>query len=323
MTAEAREPAQAADPERPESPEGAEGWLTQGERGALWGMRLVFRLARLFGRWPVRQLVRVIALYYALFDKTARRASHDWLTRIHGAPPTRKAVRGHIFRFAQVALDRVFLLQGESRCFEVTRTGDHHLAALVEANQGAVLLGAHLGSFEAMRAGAKDEALPLSIVGHFENARMINALLEELDPGMAARVIHVGGDPVSLALTVRDRVAEGGLIALLGDRVGLNDKSVRVPFLGEPAPFPTGPFLLAAMLRCPVYLVFGLYSEPNRYDLYCEPFAERIALPRPRRQEALREWVARFAERLEHYARKAPDNWFNFYDFWDGGADES
>ena len=23
-----------------------------------------------------------------------------------------------------------------------------------------------------------------------------------------------------------------------------------------------------------------------------------------------------YAERLEHHARRAPDNWFNFYDFW-------
>ena len=49
---------------------------------------------------------------------------------------------------------------------------------------------------------------------------------------------------------------------------------------------PSGPYLLAALLRCPVYLTFGLFHEPNRYDLYCEPFADRIDLPRGAREES-------------------------------------
>ena len=90
-------------------------------------------------------------------------------------------------------------------------------------------------------------------------------------------------------------------------------------FCGAEAAFPTGPFLLASALKCPVYLVFGLYFEPNRYELFCEPFADRIELPRAARAEALRAVVQRYAERLEHYARQAPDNWFNFHDFWRTG----
>ena len=89
-----------------------------------------------------------------------------------------------------------------------------------------------------------------------------------------------------------------------------------MPFLGAPASFPTGPYLLAAALGCPVYLGFGLYHEPNRYALYCEPFAERVVLPRATRAEAVRDHVARYAARLEHFCRLAPYNWFNFYDFW-------
>lgn len=315
MTAPASAPDSAPD-RAPASAPGDTGWLTRGERGALLGIRLVFWMARVLGRWPTRQFVRLLALYYATFDAAAARASHDWLTRVHGRPATRAETRAHILRFAQVALDRIYLLQGATHGFRVTRTGSHHLEGLVARRQGAVLLGAHLGSFEAMRAGAREETLPLYIVGHFENARMINALLARIAPEMAGRVIHAGGDPVAFALRIRELVEGGALVAILGDRVGLNDKAIEVPFLGQPARFPTGPFLLAAILRCPVYLVFGLYFDPDRYDLYCEPFAERVELPRGHREEALRAIVERYAERLEAHARKAPDNWFNFYDFW-------
>ncbi len=291
-------------------------WLTQRERGALAGIRLMFWIATLFGRWPAQQVVRVIALWYALFDRSARRASRAWLERVYGRTVKFREIYRHVLCFARVALDRVFLLLGAHGACVVNRTGNHYLRELARERRGAVLLGAHLGSFEAMRAGAKNEQLPLNIVGHFENARMINALLEQLDPQLSARVLHVGQDPVGFALNVRERLAQGELVAILADRVGLNDKRVEVEFFGKPAPFPTGPFLLASVLKCPVYLVFGLYFEPNRYELFCEPFAERIELPRRERAAALEAVVQRYARRLEDYARKAPNNWFNFYDFW-------
>ena len=30
----------------------------------------------------------------------------------------------------------------------------------------------------------------------------------------------------------------------------------------------------------------------------------------------VREAIEAYARRLEHHARSAPHNWFNFYDFW-------
>jgi predicted LPLAT superfamily acyltransferase len=295
-------------------------WLSQRERGAIAGMRFVLWLATAFGRAPARQFMRLIALWYFLFDRSARAASRVWLTRVYARPARLLEIYRHILRFARVTLDRVFLLLGHSSGFVVNRTGHQYLEGLARARRGAVLMGAHLGSFEAMRAGAANEHLPLNIVGHFENARMVNALLERLDPAKAARVLHVGQDPVGFAMRVSERLEQGEMVAILADRVGLNDKQVVVDFLGAPAAFPTGPFLLASALKCPVYLVFGLYFEPNRYELFCEPFAERIELPRGARQAALAAVVQRYAERLEHYARLAPDNWFNFHDVWKSAA---
>jgi len=291
-------------------------WLSQRERGAVIGIRFVFWYATLFGRWPARQFVRLLALFYAAFDRNAKRASRAWLERVYARPASWFDVYHHISIFAQVALDRIFLLKGKTNIFDVNRTGNQHLIKLARERRGAILIGAHLGSFEAMRVSADEESFPLSIVGHFENARMINALLSEIDPEMADSVIHVGDDPIGSALAIRDRLAQGHMIAVLGDRVGLNEKTVSVDFFGKPALFPAGPFILAAALRAPVYLVFGLYYEPNRYELFCEPFAERIELPRNERGEALQRMVQKYAHAVERFCRKAPDNWFNFYDFW-------
>jgi len=274
-------------------------------------------MATVLGRAPARLLVRGIALWYALLDRPSRKASREWFQVVNGREPSFGMVYGHILRFAQTALDRIFLLRGKTSVFEVTRTGHHHLARAREAGKGAVLLGAHLGSFEAMRAGADQDDVSVNILGHFENARMVNALFAELNPQAAARVIHIGADSIDFIFKVQQRVEAGEFVAILGDRTGLNEKTVTVEFFGRPARFPVGPFMLASILKCPVMLTFGLYREPNRYDLHCEPFCERLELPRKNRQDHLRAHVQRFAERLEAYCRQAPDNWFNFYDFWE------
>jgi len=297
------------------APDGAT-WLNKRERGTLLGMRLALGMASLLGRGAMRPFVALVALWYRLFDRGTVAASRDWLRRVHGRPPRRGEIHAHIRCFTQVTLDRFYFLQGRTRGLVITSTGYAHIRRQQETGRGAILLGAHLGSFEAMRAGGAATGLPINVLGYFANARMINAFFQRLNPGMAARVIHLGEDPVGVMAAVRERLEAGEFVALLGDRPGLNDRVVRVPFLGQEASFPAGPFLLASLLRCPVFLVFGLYSEPNRYDLHCEPFAERIDLPRADRSRALQEVVRRYAGRLEARAREAPGNWFNFHDFW-------
>ena len=133
----------------------------------------------------------------------------------------------------------------------------------------------------------RSESLPLNIVGYFKNARLINGILEKLNPTLAARVINVERN-MNFMLALKERIDAGEMVALLADRVGLGDRVVEVELFGAPALLPAGPYWLAASLRCPVYLTFGLFHEPNRYDLYCEPFAERIELRRGERDSAAR-----------------------------------
>jgi predicted LPLAT superfamily acyltransferase len=291
-------------------------WLTRRERGTLLGIRAAFRIATLCGRSATKPIVAAVALYYSLFDRRVANASREWMRRALGRPARFRDVHRHLRTFAQTTLDKVFLLTDHTRALSFSRTGQDLLVAQRATGRGAILLGAHLGSYEAMRAGGDVDDFDIDILGYFANAKMINKLLSELSPKSAARVIHLGVDPVMVMARVAEEIAAGHFIATMGDRTGLSDRVVRVPFLGEEAPFPAGPFLMAAALRCPVYLVFGLYREPSHYDLHCEVFADRIDLPRRDREGALREWVRRYAERVEHHARAAPENWFNFFDFW-------
>ncbi|WP_165703659.1 hypothetical protein [Enhygromyxa salina] len=300
----------------------SEAWLARRERGSRTGIRALLLVTRVLGRRGGRALLRVIIFYFTIFAGPARRASRGWYQRAVGRSSFWTAYR-HLLRFAEVALDRVFLVRGELDHFEIEHHGTHLMREVLATGRGAILLGAHFGSFEVMRAAASDAQLPINILAHNANARLIAAFLDEVSGGRSrVRVIEINPQDKTYILEVKQRIDEGELVAVLGDRLGLNDRSTTVPFFGAPARFPSGPYIMASVLRCPVLMVFGTFEAPRRYLLRCELLAEQVELPRATRDQAITRYAAQFAQRLEHYAGAAPDNWFNFYDFWKMPTDE-
>jgi predicted LPLAT superfamily acyltransferase len=146
-------------------------------------------------------------------------------------------------------------------------------------------------------------------------------MLDALNPEIAAGVIDASQDGPSIAMAIKQATDEGALVALLVDRARPGEPALKVPFLGRDAPFPTAPWLIASALKVPVVLAFGLYRGGHRYHLAFESFSDSIAVPRQQRAQAVLSLIERYAARLEHHARHAPYNWFNFYDFW-GNEDE-
>jgi predicted LPLAT superfamily acyltransferase len=290
-------------------------WQDVAEKGSVFGIRIVVMLATTLGRRAARTVLPLLAAWYVGVDGPVRRASRDYLSRLHGRASLGDVYR-HVLCFCRVTVDRLFLARGDARPFALTFHGEEHLARLRTERRGALLVLAHVGSFEVLRSSTEARAFTLSFLGYFRNARMINAVLRELNASVDARLIEIRPHDPSFVFEVEKRVAQGELVGTMGDRVGHDGKAVVAPFLGAPARFPSGPFLLASALGCPVYLAFGLYREPNQYELHCEPFAERIELPRATRAASLAAYAGRYAARLEHYCRAAPHNWFNFYDFW-------
>jgi predicted LPLAT superfamily acyltransferase len=294
-----------------------EDWKQRREGGGRFAIWLIRSIGRYGGRGVARSLLPFITVYFLLRRSAERRDSQAYLTRVLGRRANWWDVARHIHCFASTILDRVFLLGGQLERFEVGVSGLESLHAPLDGGRGLLLLGSHLGSFEVLRVLARrrpDYAIRVVLdKGH--NPAMTQ-LLDELNPEIAAGVIDAGQDGPALMLQIQQALQSGALVALLADRVHSGEHSVDAPFLGDPARFPLTPLQVAAALKVPVVLGFGLYRGGNRYDLVFEPFSDGLDIPRPRRNAEIAALIRRYAERLEHHARSAPLNWFNFYDFW-------
>ncbi len=297
-------------------------WTTQEERGSPAALRLILWIALHLGRSPARAVLYPITLYFLLKAKSQRIASRLYLSRVLGQPASLFQVMRHIHCFAATILDRVYLLTGRFQGLDIHLHNDDLITERVASKQGVLLLGSHLGSFEAIRAlGISRERIPLKILMSPEHNRIITGILHTLNPEVAESVIPLGS--LGTAMAVKENLDNGVVVGLLGDRFDSGEPHVHCRFFGDQAPFPTGPMALAAATRVPVVLFFCLYRGGNRYDIHFELFAQRVALDPEQRADSLRDWTQKYADRLEHYARDAPYNWFNFYDFWeeqDGGG---
>jgi predicted LPLAT superfamily acyltransferase len=136
------------------------------------------------------------------------------------------------------------------------------------------------------------------------------------NPALASSVIPLGR--ADSLFKVQERLHRSSCVGMLGDRTLNEEGQMRVPFLGKAALSPPAPFRIALALKRPVVLMLGLYCGGNRYELYFEKLFEPDGVDRARRAAAIEEAVRLYAQRLEHYCRQAPYNWFNFYDFWKG-----
>jgi predicted LPLAT superfamily acyltransferase len=288
-------------------------WTHASERGSLPLIRFMVWMSLTLGRPFTRVLLRVIAAYFLAFGGASRRNIAAYLRRCLGRGPTLAEQYRVYLTFASTLHDRIYFLKDRFDLFDIRRSG----TGLIDAG-GMLLMGAHLGSFEAMRTCGRVLAGRRVVMAMYEdNARQINGVLSAVDPGAMRDVVPLGH--VESMLELRDRLDEGAIVGVLADRTLGNERTISVTFLGDEAQFPTGPMRMAAALRQRVLFMAGLYRGGNRYDVRFEEladFTDLEGLGRDERDARVRAAVERYAARLEHHCREAPDNWFNFHDFW-------
>ncbi|NUT16081.1 MAG: acyltransferase [Cupriavidus sp.] len=304
----------------------ARHWSRIGEATCVWGVWCLYAIHRLFGRGAFRAVLYPVVTYYWLAHGAARRASLDYLRRVHcviaaagGAdaePGARQTLR-HLYAFADTLLDKLLAIGGRYAFGNVTREGVEVMLRQIESGQGGIIVTAHMGCLELCRVLARHRrGLRLTVLVHTAHAQRFNRILSRIDPGATLQLYQVDDISPATAEELADKVHAGEFVAIAGDRAPAHGgRAVSVPFLGAPARFPVGPYVLAALLDCPLFAL-GCIRHGNGHLLRFTELARTVRLPRAGRAEALAGYARAYADWLAGLLVLSPYDWFNFYDFW-------
>lgn len=296
----------------------ATAWAREKERGNLKALRAMRWIATAAGRPLTRLALHPITLYFVLTSASARRESARYLARALGRQPRFSDLYRHFHSFASTVLDRVYLLQERYEQFELTWSGTEAMDEALAHGDGVLMIGAHFGSFEALRALGHGHGARVAMIMYEDNARLINETLAAIAPAVTLQTIALGR--LDAMLELRRWLDGGGIAGMLGDRTlpvsSQRSRNHRLEFLGAPASFSDGPFRLAAMLRRPLVFMTGVYHGANRYELRFMPLADFRGADNATREGLIDAAQRRYVELLETLCRERPFNWFNFFDFW-------
>ncbi|OXX71435.1 acyltransferase [Vibrio sp. V19_P1S1T109] len=304
-------------------------WSKRQERGTVLGIKALLAVYSLLGRPIFNLMLKLVMGYYYLTGKQARQASEQYLQHLQSYAnrrqitlPNHLSSYNHLLSFGHTMLDKLAAWKGDFSVKNLTIHGQESFQALVERKQGVLLLGSHLGNIELCRAlGRRHSHIKINALVFTEHAERFNAVMKAINPNSELNLIQVSRLGPDTAILLQQKIEQGEWVVIVGDRTSTSKetRAVWADFLGQPAPFPQGPFMLASVLKAPVYLLFGLRDERSKtphFNVYFEHFSDNIDLPRKERQAALAQVVQRYADRLEHYTLQAPLQWYNFFNFW-------
>lgn len=295
-------------------------WAQMQEWSLLWGMRLLFGVYRLCGRRVLQCCLYPVVSYYWLLNRTARLASSDYLQRIAACQPASQSLSSyqHFISFANAIIDKLAAWSGGIALEDVEYLGREHLLADLEQGRGTVLFASHLGNLEVCRVIATaDPTIKINVLVHTKHAQKFNQLLNRYNPASGLNLLQVTEMNAATAMLLAEKIDNGELVIIAADRtpVGNQQRVSRVEFLGASALLPQGPFILAALLKCPVYSLF-CFKQQDKHRIIFEAFSRQLSLPRINRESAIQAQAQAYAERLQYYCQQQPLQWFNFYDFW-------
>ncbi len=297
-------------------------WARINERGSLVGMRLVLWMQKRLNPWILRVSLWLIIFWYFILHRTARLASLDFLVHIDPALRRRQwalHVRSyrHMVRFGEAMLDKVAAWNGQIDEHRLCGDGRENFRIALGTGLGGLVLVAHHGNLDIISALAENHPdLELVVLMHTRNADKFNRLIEQASQRKRPRIIETTEISPGTAQSLSTLLSNGGFVIIAADRVPLHStRFERVEFLGETALFPHGPFLLATLLRCPVYIA-SCVKQGQQFQIDFDTLGDTTQLRRQDRSQWIEDTTQRFVELLSERVREHPLQWFNFFFFW-------
>jgi predicted LPLAT superfamily acyltransferase len=278
------------------------------------GYSIFIAVLKKFGVQPTYLLLRVVSLYYFLFAwKSSRHILYYFQKRLgYSFAGSLIALYKNYYCFGQSLIDKIAIMSGMAKRFSFDFDGEEHLHQLVSLQKGGLLLSSHIGNWEA--AGHLLERLNtrINVVMFDGEHQKIKDYLTSVTGERKAKIIVIKND-FSHIYAINEALKNNELVCMHADRFVEGNRTLTADFLGEPARFPAGPFVLAAQFKVPVCYVFAMKEGNTHYHFYSTAIK---MYDYGDKTTAMQQMLSDFTAEMERKVKQYPAQWYNYYDFW-------
>lgn len=298
-------------------------------------IKLTLALVKALPLSVVSLIVFPVSFFYFIFSKKARDEVRRFQMQMKeftgGHVPRKISIYRTIFSFSLYLLERlagwVGKIQAGDIFFNDDDIGDYWKN--LESGQGVMILASHLGNIDLLRSlstmsrAGLDRVVPVTVIMEVKSAEKFNSVIKKVNPNYELTAIDptdIGPDTIVL---LQEKISRGEIVVAMGDRISAHSKNrfIRTKFLGREANFPYGVFLMASLLECPVYYCYGLRDCPIMVRPINAVYMERSFVDfkdcgKKERDEKIKMLCEEYVRQLEKYSMWFPNQWYNFFDFW-------
>ncbi len=284
-------------------------------RGIPLGYRFFVVVLKKLGVLPAYWVLRLVVLYYFFFSyRSSKLIFHYFHKKLHfNRLKSLGLLYKNYYRLGQSIIDKVVIMSGIDNKFTYNFDGEENLRNITALNRGGLLLSAHLGNWEIAGHLLKRLETKINVVMYDGEHEQIKKYMEGVTGKRNMNVIVIKED-LSHIYAISEALKNNELVCIHADRFTEGTKTMVADFLGAPAKFPAGPFVLATTFKVPVSFVFAFKETSMHYHLYASEVKEYSGLSK---NGLMQQVLLEFAGAMEAKAKLYPEQWFNYYNFWE------
>lgn len=284
-------------------------------RGTTAGYSIFVWVLRNFGVLPAYFLLRFVVLYFFFFSyKTSRQLFRFYNHRIgYSILKSTRFLYKNYYQLGQSIIDKVVVMSGMQNNFTFNFDGEDNLRKIAGLQRGGILLSAHIGNWDIAGHLLKRLDTRINIVIFDGEYQKIKEYLDAVTGKRAVNVIVIKND-LSHIYAINDALKNNELVCMHADRFIEGNKTLTGRLFGDKARFPMGPFLLAAKFNVPVSFVFAVKETNLHYHFFASEIKEYGHLVKEIRMQQM---LDDFAMEMENKVKRYPEQWFNYYNFWE------
>lgn len=279
------------------------------QRGSGWSIKLALSLYKLFGYKFLYYLLYPITFFYFLVAKNAKDPLKIYYENL-GIEFNNKIYFEHLRIFAICMVDRfVSKINPKNYSFEY----DNIQLPTKILESGTVLVYSHFGGWAASSSGAHVKN-KINIVMQESMLDGIKTLENNIGLKSQLNVIDLNQGTIAVSVQIANALMNEEVVVVMADRASNEKAEMEVVFLNKKAKFNKNPFQIAYKTDKPILAYFIILSGIQKYKVEYI----KINMDRSKTEdESVKAALTQYVKKLEEIVRLYPNQWFNFYDFWE------